>query len=97
MVSFIKEKGQKEPYVAVLGSFKFPKQSFLIIDGEIVNEVELQDIPLVLLSSFFVFNICYTRGCSNVYTLLEHVLFNLQHKRLPPSVEHFLASLQVHA
>ena len=83
--------------MVVVGTFKAPKQSFLIIDGEIVDEIELQDIPLVLLSSFFVFNICYTRGCSNVYTFLEHALFNLHHKRLPPSVEHFLASLQVHA
>ena len=82
--------------MVVVGTFKAPKQSFLIIDGEIVDEIELQDIPLMLLSSFFVFNICYTRGCSNVYTFLEHALFNLQHKKLPPSVEHFLASLQVH-
>ena len=41
-------------------------------------------------------NICYTRGCANVYAFLEHSLFNIPHKKLPPSVDHFLATLHVH-
>jgi len=97
MMNAINLKGQKEPYVLVLGSLKVPKQSFLIIDCEMVNEIDIQDVPLALLSCFFVFNICYTRGCGNVYTFLEHALFSLHHKKFPPSIDHFLAALHAHA
>lgn len=97
MLNYIKQKDQKEPYVLVLGSFKLPKQAFLIVDDEVVSEIEIQDIPLALLSSFSVFNICYTKGCNNVYTFLERALLNLYHKEVPPSIDHFLAALHVHS
>ena len=95
MMDQIKQKGRKEPYVLITGSFKEPKQCFLVIDGEVVNEIDFRDVPLALLSSFFVFNICYPRGCANFYTFLEHALFSLCHKKLPASIEHFLAAIDV--
>ena len=71
----VQNKGQTEPYVLLVGSYMEPTQAFLIIDCQVVCEVTLDDVPLALLSSFFVFNICYTRGCANVYAFLEHSLF----------------------
>ena len=96
MFDAIKQKGQKEPYVLIIGSFKEPKQGYLVIDGQEVTEIDIHDVPLALLSSFFVFNICYPRGCGNFYTFLQHALFNLTHKKLPASISHFLVAIHVH-
>lgn len=90
-------KKQNEPYVLVHGSYKDPKQSFLITDRRVVCEVDIKDVPLALMSAFFVYNICYTKGCDNVYAFLEHSVLGLSHKKLSPSVDHFLAALHVHA
>ena len=97
MMEAISSKKQSEPYV-LFGSYKEPQQAFIIADYQVLSEISIDDAPLALLCCFFVFNICYnTKGCSNVYCFLEHSLFCINHKQLPPSVSHFLASLHVHA
>ena len=50
MFEAIKQKGQKEPYVLITGSFKKPKQCFLVIDGQVVAEIDIHDVPLALMS-----------------------------------------------
>ncbi len=90
----IAEKGQSEPYVLVVGTYQEPVQSFLIVDSIVTVEIiDCRDILSILLSSFFVFNVCYTKGCKNLYLFFEYALLNIVNRKLPPSVTHFLASL----
>ena len=69
-------------------------QVFLVIDSEIVYELDKEDCVLGLLSSFFIFNICYTKGCSNMYTVLEFLLFDSSPMNVSPSVSLFLANIK---
>ena len=47
-------------------------QAFLIVDKTIVCEMQVfNEIPFILMSSFFVFNICYPKGCTNLYSFME--------------------------
>ena len=89
-------KRQSEPYVLIMGTYQKPKQSFLIVDSHMVVEVNCEDIPLILMCAFFVFNICYTKGCNNFFLFLEYSLLNFRTKKLSTSVSHFLASLHTH-
>ena len=73
-----------------------PQQIFLIVDGEIIMEVSSSSCNVVLLSSFFVFNICYPKGCNNVYGFLEFAYFNTTLDKLTPTVKQFLANLSCH-
>jgi len=78
----VKTKKQAEPYILVIGSYKDPTSLFLIIDCNIVCEIKLPiDAILALLSAYFVFNICYVKGLSNVFTFLKHAIFSLKHKK----------------
>ena len=92
----ISSKNQYEPYILLHGDYKRPVQAFLITDCRAVCEVNIHDIPLILMCAFFIYNIHYTKGCANVYLFLEHSILNITHKTLPPSVDYFLASLQAH-
>ena len=92
----VQTKKQSEPYILLHGDYKDPSQAFLITDCHAVCEIEVKDIPVTLLCAFFVFNICYTKGCVNVYKFLEHSVLSMAHKKLPPTVDHFLASLHSH-
>lgn len=85
------EKAQKEPYLLTVG---IPAQIFLIVDNELLYEIHKKDCVLGLLASFFVFNICYTKGCYNMYTFLEILLMNVNPKKVPASVCHFLAVIK---
>ena len=85
------EKAQGEPYLLAVG---IPAQVFLVVDNELLYEINEKDCVLGLLASFFVFNICYTKGCCNMYTFLEMLLFNTNLSNAPTSVCHFLAIIK---
>lgn len=58
------------------------KDSFLVIERTpFINKVLAKDILLVLLSSFFAFNVHYPEDCCNFYSLLEVLFLN---KKIPP-------------
>ena len=77
----------------VVGTYQEPKQAFLIVDMQIISEIDCKDTLLFLLCAFFVFNICYTNGCSNVDHFCEYSLLNIKSTKTPMSVSHLLASL----
>ena len=73
----------------------------LVIDSNIVTHCHVpgteEMLPLLLLSSFFVFDICYPRGYYNFYSLLEHILFDMPlSSTVNQSVKHLLSSCDHH-
>jgi len=85
------KKGQAAPYI-FLERCGEEWQGFLIVDKTIVCELPLNLAPIVLLSSFYVFDIQYPVGCHNAYSFLEYLVFGSSVK-VSPSVKHFVASL----
>ncbi len=70
------------------------EQAFLVVDKVIVCEcTPIENIPLLLLSAFFCFNIHYPQGCNNFYAFMEYVFLN-KNSKLPASVKHFIACLK---
>ena len=86
-------KGQKPPYILLTGSHGNTQQAFLVVDKTVVCECGIHVVQLMLLSSFFVFNVQYPAGCSNYFSFMEYVLLNTKTAKLPASVRHFLASI----
>ena len=69
-------------------------QVFLVVDKTIICEIQqFVDIPFILMASFFVFNICYRKGCTNLYSFMEIVTLNYPPSGASASVKHFLSSL----
>ena len=65
-------------------------QASLVIDQEIVYEVKnINNCTLSLLSSLHVFNMCYPKGCNNLFCFLEMQLLGMTPIRVPTSVNHF--------
>ncbi len=90
-VSGLIKKGQKSPYIIVL---EHGEQAFLVVDKIIVCEcTPIENIPLILLSAFFCFNIHYPQGCHNFYSFMEYIFLN-KNSKLAASVKHFIASLK---
>ena len=70
------------------------KQTFLIIDKTLVSEVPLNcNLPFVLMAAFFSFNICYPKGCGNLYSFMEIVTLSYPANKASATVKHFLSSL----
>ena len=88
------QKGQNEPYLLIIGDVEDMQQAFLVIDNQVKYEVPSDDIVFALLSSFFVFNICYCKGTFSFFQFLETILLNCNHAKLNPSVTHFLSLIQ---
>lgn len=50
-------------------------EAYFIVDKRVIDQVEVIDIPCALMAAFFVYNICYPKGCANLYTFLEITVF----------------------
>ena len=84
------------PYLLLIGDLKETiEQVFLVTDCSIITEVKQDDSPLVLLSSYFVYNICYPKGCNNLFSFLEVMFFDSSLDKLAPTVKQFYASIFV--
>ena len=72
--------------------------SFLIIDRRVVTEVPVNDVPIYLMATYYILNICYPPGCQNLYCFLEVVLLKLEepHITITTSVKHLLARLRLY-
>ena len=60
-------------------------QAFLIIDGRLIGEIN--DVELVLLASYYVFNICYPKGLGAFYSILEVIVLNTPLCKTSPSIQ----------
>ncbi len=89
----IDNKGQNEPYIIVCGGMAQPEQLMLIVDRHIIGDIHEDDAPFAVMSTYFVFNICYIPGCHNVFKFLESSLLDIMTKKIPPSINHFMAAL----
>ena len=73
------------PYLLAIGNIEMPSQIFLVTDCTIVMELTMESCVMVLFSSYFTFNICYPKGCSNVMTVLEIIFTGAPVSKLSPS------------
>ena len=70
------------------------EELYLIVDKIVVCEIpNYLDVPFVLMSAYFVFNICYPRGCNNLFSFMEILTLNYPSEKASPTVKHFLSSL----
>ena len=88
------ENNTLEPYVIVIGSPSQYTQAFLFIDGKLIGEVsDIELVPLVLVASYYVFNICYPKGLGAFYSIMEVILLNTPLSKTTPSVQHVFTSI----
>lgn len=90
----MKDSGRLEPYIAVIG--KESLEAYLVVDGTVVDEIPIDNLPFVLMAAFFVYNICYPKGCNNFYSFLEVSMSKYSAENASPSVSHLLAKLSAH-
>ena len=81
----MKNSTNKHPFIVVVGAMESPMQAFLVVDKHIVKEVEVSCLA-TLIAAYYVFNICYQRGLSNLFTFFEVLLLGMDTKRVAPYV-----------
>ena len=78
---------QSMPHVVVTGDWNKPGQAFLVVDCVIIG---VQCIPMFILAAYFVYNICYARGCHNLF---EVSFLDANPTKLPSSIKHFMTTV----
>lgn len=69
------------------------KDCYLAIEKQIICKVEIRHAVFILFASFYVFNVNYPDGCSNVYLLLELLFFKKKVVGRKPRLAAILAEL----
>jgi len=62
--------------VIIRGQAKAPKDGYLVVENRIMSKIDLADVPLILFASYYVFNMQYCTGCTNVFSFLEVLFLN---------------------
>ena len=65
-----------QPCVIVRGGFTAIKEAILVVEKKTITTFPPKELPLILLSAFYAYNMHYTEGCKNLYSFLEVVLLN---------------------
>ena len=69
-------------------------QTFLVVDKTIISEIKsCSDIPFCLMAAYFVFNICYPQGCTNLFSFLEVITLNYPSTKVSATVKYFISGL----
>ena len=82
-----------QPMVIIIGEYRDQLQAFLVCDSKIVCEIPTKDISISLLMPYYIFNVCYRKGCNNFYTFIEAGIFNINVKNLSITVGGLLTRL----
>lgn len=87
----IAQNGHLQPYLLVVDQLD---ETYLIVDNQVINgDVCSDNYPLVLLAAYFIYNICYARGCNNFFAFLEVFLLGSQSVNASITVKHFMAAI----
>ena len=81
------------PLVIITGDYRDAVQAVLVFENDIVYDISTDTIPVSLLSFYYVYNLCYPKGCNNFYAFIEAGLFNIDVRNMPTSVTNFLTRI----
>ena len=93
MSSIASNNDTLEPYIIITGEDQSDATAYMIVDKRIIDTVEMAEMPLALMAAFFLYNICYPRGCSNFYCMLEILVLKYNCEKASPSVKHLLPKI----
>ena len=91
VTALAKDGGNLAPYIILIGDLQNQSNADLIIDHEVIAEIEcFLDIPIVLMSAYFIFNMFYPH---NFYTFMEIMTLKFSSNKAAPTVKHYIANL----
>ena len=76
------------PIFTITGEGQSDASAYMIVDKRVIDTVEMAELPFALMAAFFVYNICYLRGCNNFYCMVEILVLKYNSEKASPSVKH---------
>lgn len=92
-ISSIVSQCPPHPVIIIVGDYRNPIQGFLVCEKKMICEIPTKESPIYLLALYYVFNMCYPKGCNNFYAFIEIGIFNLAVKNVPITIGTFLTRL----
>jgi len=84
---------QPQPVVLVRGSASNPKEGYLVIENTVMSKIRVDELPIVLFTTYYVFNIEYAAGTRNFFQFLEIIFLNASVPKTKTRLNHFLNML----
>ena len=73
-----------QPCTAFRGTLASPVDAFLCVEKTVLSKLtRLKDIGLILIASFYAFNMHYTPGLTNFYMFFECFMLNQKNLNIP--------------
>ena len=89
----VAEISTPQPCLIVRQSCGKVKDSFLVIERQIISKVQTIDAAIVLFATFYVFNVHFPDGCANVFGALETMLLDRPVNGRKPRISAYLNRL----
>ena len=96
----VKATGSKlkvpQPCIIIRGSLSKPKDAFLAAEQVVLCKIPyacMREIGLILLTSFYSFNMHYTQGLTNLFTFMKCYVFGHKVPKEKTRIGHLMAQL----
>ena len=87
------ENSPPQPMIIIAGDLQKPEQAFLCSEKKVLGEIKAENVAVILLSTYYSYNLCYPKGTGNLYSFLEASLFGLNVANISPTVSGLFARL----
>ena len=76
-----------QPCIAIRWTLASPVGAFLCVEKTVLSKLtRLEDIGLILIASFYAFNMHYTLGLTNFYIFFEYFMLNQKMPKEKPKL-----------
>lgn len=88
-----KSLGQPQPVILVRGTAKKPKEGYLVSEQIVMSKVKVEEIPVNLFATYYVYNMEYCPGTRNFFNFLEVIFLNVTPPKKAIKLNHLLNML----
>ena len=65
-----------QPIILIQGTLRKPNNATLALEKQALGNVKFSDLPVILLATYYVFNMKYCPGSTNLFTFFEALFLN---------------------
>ena len=88
-----KSLDQPQPLNLVRGTVKKPKEGYLVSEQLVLSKVKIEQIPVNLFATYYVYNMEYCPGARNYFNFLEVIFLNVPAPKKAIKINHLLNML----
>ena len=93
MISAVSQIKVLTPIILIKGTLTDFRDAYLVIEKDVICKVPIEEILMILLASYYVFDMKYPQGLTNLYMFLENYFLGFKVPREKTKINNLISEL----